>query len=123
MEKVELIEVWENVLKYIEKNVAPESFKTWFVETELVSIDKKNIITISVEDLFVLNHLEMKYAQIIQDALTNTSDIKGTLNFILKEEVKEKKVRLKKKPKKKGKFAKKMQEIMKQAEERKKLNK
>jgi len=29
----------------------------------------------------------------------------------------------KKKPKKKGKFAKKMQEIMKQAEERKKLNK
>lgn len=60
---------WEKILKYIEKEITPISYSTWFIPLNPVKCDENlNILYIAVEEEFIINTLKNRYMDIFHKA-------------------------------------------------------
>lgn len=80
-------EIWSNLLDKIQQEINSLSFKTWFEETELFSIDK-GIATIIVPLPIHKSHISNNYKEIINNILEELTGRTYELELLLKEEVK-----------------------------------
>jgi len=84
-----MFDVWKNVLAEVEQTIPHEQFSTWFTGAELVGIDD-DIATIGVPNVFKINHLRIKYSEIIRQAFhKNKVEIKE-LKYIVQSSAKPK---------------------------------
>lgn len=82
-------ELWENVLKEIESSVSKANFATWFKETKISGFDG-GIIYLSVPNTFVQEWLLKKFHQLILKLLRQSSESVHALEYVIKEESKQK---------------------------------
>lgn len=82
-------ELWENVLTEIETSVSKANFATWFKETKISGFDG-GVIYLSVPNTFVQEWLLKKFHQLILKLLRQSSDSIHALEYVIKEESKQK---------------------------------
>ena len=61
-------QIWRNCLSYIQDNINPESFKTWFLPIKPVKL-KTNILTIEVPSKFFYEWIEENYIELLTHIL------------------------------------------------------
>ena len=61
--------VWENCLSFIEDNIQPQAFKTWFEPIKAVRLTDK-ALSIQVPSKFFYEWLEEHYVKLLKVALT-----------------------------------------------------
>ncbi len=76
-----VIEIWDSVLKLIEPEVPKLTFNTWFKDAKPVSIDE-NSITLAVTNDLVLNMLK-RHTLLIKGALETLFGIQYEVNIII----------------------------------------
>jgi len=82
-------ELWGNVLIDIETSVSKANFATWFRETKISGFDNGTIY-LSVPNTFVQEWLLKKFHQLILKLLRQSSDSIHALEYVIKEESKQK---------------------------------
>ncbi len=82
-------ELWENVLTEIESSVSKANFATWFRETKVSGFDN-GVIYLSVPNTFVQEWLLKKFHQLILKLLRQSSESVHALEYVIKEESKQK---------------------------------
>lgn len=82
-------ELWNNVLLEIESSVSKANFATWFKETKISGFDD-GVVYLSVPNTFVQEWLFKKFHQLILKNLRQTSESIHTLEYVIKEESKQK---------------------------------
>lgn len=82
-------ELWENVLTEIESSVSKANFATWFKETKISGFDG-GVIYLSVPNTFVQEWLLKKFHQLILKLLRQSSESVHALEYVIKEESKQK---------------------------------
>ena len=82
-------ELWNNVLLEIESSVSKANFATWFKETKVSGFDN-GIIYLSVPNTFVQEWLLKKFHQLILKLLRQSSESIHALEYVIKEESKQK---------------------------------
>ena len=75
-------ELWETVLAQIQLTVSQANFNTWFKNTEIVSVEKSEII-ISVPNSFTKEWLENKYNKIILKAVSSVDKNLKEIKYII----------------------------------------
>ena len=86
-------QVWNDSMESIKVSVSPAIFSTWFSQTHLSSINKKEggyVAKIGCSSSFVKSTIEGRYFGLIQDSLKKTLDTDCDLIFIVKESPKNK---------------------------------
>lgn len=73
-------QVWSNCLAVIEKNVNPQSFKTWFKPIKPVKLDGA-ALTIQVPNKFFYEFLEERYVPVLKKAIRDELGPKGRLEY------------------------------------------
>lgn len=82
-------ELWNNVLTEIETSVSKANFTTWFKETKISGFEN-GIIYLSVPNTFVQEWLTKKFHQLILKFLRQSSESVHALEYVIKEESKQK---------------------------------
>ncbi len=82
-------ELWNNVLLEIESSVSKANFATWFKETKVSGFDN-GVIYLSVPNTFVQEWLLKKFHQLILKLLRQSSESIHALEYVIKEESKQK---------------------------------
>lgn len=59
-------DIWENILDVLEKQINPQSFKTWFNETQLIDLDHKNLV-VYAPTKFTVDFLNNNYSKMISE--------------------------------------------------------
>ncbi len=59
-------DIWQNILDKLEDNINPQSFKTWFSETELEDIDDSTLV-VKVPTNFIANFLNQNYTSTLTE--------------------------------------------------------
>ncbi|MEL0074049.1 MAG: DnaA N-terminal domain-containing protein, partial [Flavobacteriaceae bacterium] len=77
--------VWNNCLSFIEDNIQPQAFKTWFLPITPLKI-KDNVLNIQVPSKFFYEWLEEHYVKILKVALTRELGEEARLIYIIKME-------------------------------------
>ena len=72
--------VWENCLRFIKRNVNPQSFKTWFEPIRPVSLNQ-NLLTIQVPNSFFYEWLEENYLNLLKKTIRQELGTKGQLEY------------------------------------------
>ena len=76
--------IWEGVLESLKKSIPETNFKTWFVSTHALHVDKDKTLTIGVPNEFVKNWIQQKYMRVIigeiQKQTTNIKLVRFTIN-------------------------------------------
>jgi len=72
--------LWPAVLGEIELSLSRGNFLTWFKNTELISSDDKTLV-ISVQNIFVKQQLEGKYAELIRQTLRKNGVNPETITY------------------------------------------
>lgn len=67
-----MFDVWKNVLAEVEQKISHEQYVTWFTGTELVSTDD-GVVTIGVPNVFKIKQLQVKYKDVIWEALKHNN--------------------------------------------------
>ena len=80
-------EIWSNLLEKIKNEINSLSFKTWFEETELLSIEK-GIATIIVPLPIHKSHINNNYKEIINNIFEELTGHAYELELLLREEIK-----------------------------------
>ena len=80
-------EIWENVLREIEKELHPVSFRTWFNDTKLYSIDDKKIILQVPMALHKKMYLT-NYYEVINESFIKVTSKEHEIECLLPDEVK-----------------------------------
>ena len=86
--------IWHDFLESVKVSVSPAIFSTWFSQTHLTSLIKKDeryLIGIGCPSSFVKNTIESRYFGLIQDSLTNTLGGNCDIFFEIKEKPTDKK--------------------------------
>jgi len=73
-------QVWKNCLAIIEKNVNPQSYKTWFKPIKPVKLDG-SALTIQVPNKFFYEFLEERYVPVLKKAIRDELGPKGRLEY------------------------------------------
>ncbi len=73
-------QVWSNCLAIIEKNVNPQSYKTWFKPIKPVKLDG-TALTIQVPNKFFYEFLEERYVPVLKKAIRDELGPKGRLEY------------------------------------------
>ena len=82
-------ELWNNVLLEIETSVSKANFATWFKETKISGFEN-GVIYLSVPNTFVQEWLMKKFHQLILKLLRQSSESIHALEYVIKEESKQK---------------------------------
>jgi chromosomal replication initiator protein len=82
-------ELWDNVLKEIESFVSKANFATWFKDTKISGFDN-GVIYLSVPNTFVQEWLLKKFHILILKSLRQSSESIHALEYVIKEESKQK---------------------------------
>ena len=82
-------ELWNNVLVEIESSVSKANFATWFKETKISGFDG-GVVYLSVPNTFVQEWLLKKFHQLILKLLRQSSESIHSLEYVIKEESKQK---------------------------------
>lgn len=93
MSGVNKTQIWKDSMESIKVSVSPAIFSTWFSQTHLSSINRKEgryIAKIGCSSSFVKSTIEGRYFGLIQDSLKKTLDADCDLIFIVKESPKNK---------------------------------
>ena len=77
--------VWQNCLNFIEDNIQPQAYKTWFEPIVAVKLDD-HALSIQVPSKFFYEWLEEHYVKILKVALTKELGIHAKLVYIIKME-------------------------------------
>ena len=77
--------VWENCLEFIEDNIQPQAYKTWFEPIVAVKLDN-HALSIQVPSKFFYEWLEEHYVKILKVALTKELGVNAKLVYIIKME-------------------------------------
>ena len=79
------IAVWNNCLSFIEDNIQPQAYKTWFEPILAIKIDN-HALSIQVPSKFFYEWLEEHYVKILKVALTKELGVNAKLVYIIKME-------------------------------------
>jgi chromosomal replication initiator protein len=82
-------ELWDNVLTEIESFVSKANFSTWFKDTKISGFEN-GVIYLSVPNTFVQEWLLKKFHSLILKSLRQSSDSIHALEYVIKEESKQK---------------------------------
>ncbi|MGB5171844.1 chromosomal replication initiator protein DnaA [Eudoraea sp.] len=77
--------VWNNCLAFIQDNIQPQAFKTWFEPIKPVKLSE-NALSIQVPSKFFYEWLEEHYVKLLKVALTKELGEKAKLVYIIKME-------------------------------------
>jgi|TARA_Y100000385_G_scaffold13696_1_gene14012 chromosomal replication initiator protein len=77
--------VWQNCLNFIEDNIQPQAYKTWFEPIVAVKLDN-HALSIQVPSKFFYEWLEEHYVKILKVALTKELGINAKLVYNIKME-------------------------------------
>ena len=77
--------VWENCLEFIQDNIQPQAYKTWFEPIVTVKLDN-HALSIQVPSKFFYEWLEEHYVKILKVALTKELGVNAKLVYIIKME-------------------------------------
>ncbi len=77
--------VWENCLNFINDNIQPQAYKTWFEPIVAVKLDD-HALSIQVPSKFFYEWLEEHYVKILKVALTKELGANAKLVYIIKME-------------------------------------
>jgi chromosomal replication initiator protein len=72
--------VWENCLRFIKRNVNPQSFRTWFEPIRPVSLSQ-NLLTIQVPNSFFYEWLEENYLNLLKKTIRQELGTQGQLEY------------------------------------------
>lgn len=95
MEELNKKQLWNNCLESIKVSVSPAIYSTWFSQTHLASLTKKEdryLAEIGCPSSFVKNTIEVRYYGLIQNTLTKTIDTPCDIYFSIKENPELKKI-------------------------------
>jgi chromosomal replication initiator protein len=59
-------DIWQNILDKLEENINGQSFRTWFLDTKLVDIDKNELV-VRVGTQFAANYLNQNYTDTLSE--------------------------------------------------------
>ncbi|GAB1366649.1 chromosomal replication initiator protein DnaA [Candidatus Cloacimonadaceae bacterium] len=59
-------DIWQNILDKLEENINPQSFKTWFSDTQLVDMSDKQLM-VRVATQFSANYLNQNYRNVLSE--------------------------------------------------------
>lgn len=82
-------ELWNNILPEIESSVSKANFATWFKDTKISGFED-GVIYLSVPNTFVQEWLLKKFHQLILKLLRQSSESVHRLEYVIKEESKQK---------------------------------
>ena len=77
--------VWRNCLSFINDNIQPQAYKTWFEPITAVKLSE-NSLSIQVPSKFFYEWLEEHYVKILKVALTKELGEQAKLVYIIKME-------------------------------------
>lgn len=77
--------VWDNCLKFIQDNIQPQAYKTWFEPINAVKLSN-NALSVQVPSKFFYEWLEEHYVKILKVALTKELGEHAKLVYIIKME-------------------------------------
>lgn len=77
--------VWDNCLAFIEDNIQPQAFKTWFLPIKPIRLTD-NALSIQVPSKFFYEWLEEHYVKLLKVALTKELGSNAKLVYIIKME-------------------------------------
>ncbi|NKI32574.1 chromosomal replication initiator protein DnaA [Croceivirga thetidis] len=77
--------VWKNCLSFIQDNIQPQAFKTWFLPIKPVRLTE-NALSIEVPSKFFYEWLEEHYVKLLKVALTKELGENAKLIYIIKME-------------------------------------
>jgi chromosomal replication initiator protein len=89
MTNMDTKELWDNVLKEVESFVSKANFATWFKDTKISGFDN-GVIYLSVPNTFVQEWLLKKFHTLILKLLRQSSESIHALEYVIKEESKQK---------------------------------
>ena len=61
--------IWRNCLIYVQDNISPQAYKTWFLPIRPLKLQGK-VITLQVPSKFVYEWLEAHYIKLLKSAIT-----------------------------------------------------
>ncbi len=73
-------EIWNNCLKVIKANTAPQAYKTWFEPIKPVSFND-NMLTIQVPTQFFYEFLETHYIKLLRMTIDRVIGVNGRLEY------------------------------------------
>lgn len=82
-------ELWNNILPEIESSVSKANFSTWFKDTKISGFED-GVVYLSVPNTFVQEWLLKKFHQLILKLLRQSSESVHRLEYVIKEESKQK---------------------------------
>ncbi|MEK7669531.1 MAG: chromosomal replication initiator protein DnaA [Patescibacteria group bacterium] len=82
-------ELWNNILPEIESSVSKANFATWFKDTKISGFED-GVVYLSVPNTFVQEWLLKKFHQLILKLLRQSSESVHRLEYVIKEESKQK---------------------------------
>lgn len=77
--------VWENCLSFIEDNIPPQAYKTWFEPIRAVKLDD-HALSIQVPSKFFYEWLEEHYVKLLKVSLTREIGEKAKLVYVIRME-------------------------------------
>ena len=77
--------VWQNCLSFIEDNIHPQAYKTWFEPIVAVKLTN-NALSVQVPSKFFYEWLEEHYVKILKVALTKELGKNAKLVYVIKME-------------------------------------
>ncbi|HIB36951.1 chromosomal replication initiator protein DnaA [Mesonia sp.] len=77
--------VWENCLSFIQDNITPQAYKTWFQPIKAVKLTD-NALSIQVPSKFFYEWLEEHYVKLLKVSLTKELGEKAKLVYVIKME-------------------------------------
>lgn len=78
-----MYDVWKNALEFIERQISPANYSTWFGETSLLSTENNHVV-IGVKNSFHVKQLRTRYSELIKKALENHNVKVSSLDFQIK---------------------------------------
>jgi chromosomal replication initiator protein len=73
-------DIWQNILDDLEQKIAPDSFKTWFLNTTLIEISKDTLI-VQVPTKFASDYLNNNYSALCGDISDAVYNKRYTIRF------------------------------------------
>ncbi|MEW7279263.1 chromosomal replication initiator protein DnaA [Aquimarina sp. 2201CG1-2-11] len=78
--------VWDNCLSFIEDNITPQAYKTWFEPIKAVKLTEGGALSIQVPSKFFYEWLEEHYVKLLKVSLTRELGENAKLVYVIKME-------------------------------------